>query len=123
MLEKCPVCKNELMITRLYCDQCGTTMSGQFGSPTSRFSNLNSEQLKFLETFIRCEGKFNRMEEELNVSYPTIKNRFSELLSALGYDNNLAEEKRKDKRDKITILRKLDQGEITPEEAEDLLRE
>ena len=123
MLEKCPVCKNELIITRLYCDRCGTTMSGQFGSPTSRFSNLNHEQLKFLETFIRCEGKFNRMEEELKVSYPTIKNRFSDLLSALGYDNDLSEEKRKDKIDKITILRKLDQGEITPEEAEDLLRE
>lgn len=122
MLEECPVCENNLIITRLYCDHCGTTLSGQFGPPTSKFSNLTSEQLKFLETFIRCEGKFNRMEEELNVSYPTIKNRFSELLVALGYDSDLEGKKRQESKDKISILRKLDEGEITPEEAEEMLK-
>ncbi len=122
MLEKCPVCENNLIITRLYCDHCGTTLSGQFGSPSSKFSNLNSEQLKFLETFIRCEGKFNRMEEELNVSYPTIKNRFSDLLKALGYDSGLGEDKGQENEEKISILQKLDKGEISPEEADKLLR-
>ena len=72
-VSKCPICANHLVVTRLYCDHCGTTISGQFGAPSSVFNRLSDEQTNFLLTFIRCEGKFNRMEEELGISYPTLK--------------------------------------------------
>ena len=122
-IEKCPLCANDLVVTKLYCNHCGTTLSGQFGAPSSIFGKLSEEQTDFLLTFIRCEGKFNRMEEELGISYPTLKNRFNDILAAMGYDeaqsqaaNQLTTEER------MMILKKLDQGELKPEEAELLLR-
>ncbi|HUV15971.1 MAG TPA: DUF2089 domain-containing protein [Pelolinea sp.] len=122
-IEKCPLCANDLVVTKLYCNHCGTILSGQFGAPSSIFGKLSEEQTDFLLTFIRCEGKFNRMEEELGISYPTLKNRFNDILAAMGYDeaqsqaaNQLTTEER------MMILKKLDQGELKPEEAELLLR-
>jgi hypothetical protein len=122
-IEKCPICANDLVVTKLYCDHCGTTLSGQFGSPSSAFSKLTDEQTSFLLTFIRCEGKFNRMEEELGISYPTLKNRFNDILAAMGFEDesaDLPEGLSADER--MNILRKLDSGELKPEEAEVLLR-
>jgi len=58
-LTRCPVCEGELVITRLNCPSCDTTLEGRFtGGP---FAHLSTEQLDFVETFIRCEGKITRM--------------------------------------------------------------
>lgn len=121
IIEKCPICDRDLLITRLSCDHCGTLISGQFKMTSSPFNRLNEEQMDFLLTFIRCEGKFNRMEEELCLSYPTIKNRFNEILVTMGVElekqvNPLT------KKEQMDILRKLNKGRITPEEAELQLR-
>lgn len=122
-VEKCPLCANDLMITKLYCDHCGTTLSGQFGSPSSAFGKLSEEQTAFLLTFIKCEGKFNRMEEELGISYPTLKNRFNDILAAMGYEAGQPHEtERLTTAERIEILKKLDDGKLKPEEAEVLLR-
>ena len=83
-ITRCPVCDNELLVTRLHCDVCDTTLEGRFtGGP---FSHLSTEQLNFIEVFIRCEGKINRMETELGLSYPTIRNRLHEVIRTLGYE-------------------------------------
>src|SRR5512144_756651 len=83
-LTRCPVCGNELTITRLHCQACDTTLEGHFtGGP---FAHLSTEQLNFIETFVRCEGKITRMEMELELSYPTIRNRLHEVIRALGYE-------------------------------------
>jgi hypothetical protein len=42
--------------------------------------------MQFILTFIRCEGRFNRMEEELSLSYPTLRNRMNEILRTMGYE-------------------------------------
>ena len=98
-------------------------MSGQFGSTGSRFNKLNGDQMEFLMTFIRCEGKFNRMEEELKLSYPTLRGRFNDILAAMGFEGNQSNEgPTLSKEDRIEILQKLDQGTLKPEEAELLLR-
>jgi hypothetical protein len=122
MLDKCPVCDGKIRVSRVYCEQCGTTITGQLGLPAPHFRSLNEEQIHFVLTFLRCEGKLNRMEEELNLSYPTLKNRLNEILVLLGLEEG------KDggtsglsKTDRIGILEKLNQGEISPEEAEKIL--
>lgn len=101
MLSKCPVCGGELVVTRLACPACETTIEGTFqpgvasmqGSFTPEqlkwllpFSRLSNEQLQLVLTFVRCEGRFNRMEEELKISYPTLRNRMNEALRAMGYE-------------------------------------
>ena len=45
-----------------------------------RSERLSPEQLAFAETFIRCEGKLNRMETEMGLSYPTLRARLNELI-------------------------------------------
>lgn len=119
---RCPLCGGEVTVTRIYCQDCDTTIEGRFtGGP---FSQLTQEQLSFVETFIRCEGKITRMEDELDLSYPTIRNRLHEVIRALGYEPGaeepipgLTDEERQ------RILEDLDKGVISAEEAMRLLQE
>ncbi len=50
------------------------------------FDRLSPEQLAFAETFIRCDGKLNKMETELGLSYPTLRTRLNELRRAMGFE-------------------------------------
>jgi len=118
-LTRCPVCDGELTITRLQCPACDTALEGRFtGGP---FAHLTSEQLNFIETFIRCEGKINRMETELGLSYPTIRNRLHEVIRALGYEPGKEEavEATAEISDEARrkVLEDLDAGRITAEAA------
>jgi hypothetical protein len=122
-LEKCPICSHELTITKVFCDQCGTTLSGEFGLIGSYFNKLTKDQMEFIMAFIRCEGKFNRLEEELHLSYPTLRNRFNDILAAMGFEANQSEHERVlSKNERIEILQKLDQGELSTEQADLMLR-
>lgn len=84
LLGKCPVCGENLTVTRLHCRNCDTTIEGHFS--LGAFELLTKEQLTFAETFIRCEGKLNRMEKEMGLSYPTLRSRLNELLWAMGFE-------------------------------------
>jgi hypothetical protein len=118
-LSKCPVCDGELTVTRLHCDTCDTTVEGRFANGI--FAGLTPEQLDFAETFIRVEGKMNRMTDEMGVSYPTLRNRLHEVIRALGYEpgredvNEIPDEKRR------SVLEELDSGKISADEAMRLL--
>lgn len=119
-LTRCPVCQNELIITRLHCDACDTSIEGRFVGGS--FGNLAKEQLDFIEVFVRCEGKLNRMADEMRISYPTLRNRLHEIIRAMGYEpgkdegNDISEERRHQ------ILEDLEHGKISPGDATRLLR-
>lgn len=84
VIGRCPVCGDTLTVARLHCRSCDTSLEGQFS--LGRFYRLSPEQLAFIETFIRCEGRLNRVQEELAISYPTARGRLIEVIRALGYD-------------------------------------
>ena len=114
---RCPLCGGELAVTKIHCRECDTTMEGRFiGGP---FSQLSQEQLLFVETFVRCEGKITRMETEIGLSYPTIRNRLHEVIRALGYEPGGEEAPQTGLSDEARqkILEQLDQGLISAEEA------
>ena len=116
---KCPVCGDTLAVTRLHCRGCDSTLEGQFS--LGRFYQLSPEQLAFVETFIRCEGKLTRLQDELGMSYPTARARLTDLIRALGYEvreepEPVSSEERK------AILERLAGGEIQPEDAVELLK-
>lgn len=122
LLEKCPICKSDLAITRLYCAHCDTTIEGHFHPGANPFASLNEEQMQFLLTFIRCEGRFNRMEEEMSLSYPTLRNRFNDILKTLGYEPGREETPVKlTADDRMRILDDLSQGKLSAEEAQQRL--
>jgi hypothetical protein len=115
VLTQCPVCKDELAITRLHCNTCSTSIEGHFY--TSHFANLSPEHMEFIEVFVRCEGKIKRVEEELSLSYPTIRNRLHEVIRAMGYEPGKDEVFDMDEEKRRSILAELDAGRISAEDA------
>ena len=117
---RCPICQSELSVVRLHCQTCDTSIEGQFVS--GQFANLTPEQMEFVFTFVRCEGKINRMEQELSLSYPTIRNRLHEVIRALGFEPGKDEPAEIPQERRNIILEDLSAGKITAEEATRLLR-
>jgi hypothetical protein len=116
---KCPVCGDTLAVTRLHCRSCDSTLEGQFS--LGRFYQLSPEQLAFVETFIRCEGKLTRVQDELAMSYPTARARLTDLIRALGYEVR-EEPEPVSSGERKAILERLAGGEIQPEDAVELLK-
>ena len=112
---QCPICGGEVVVTRINCQNCNTSIEGRFSSRS--FSQLTPKQMDFVETFVRLEGKITRMEKELNLSYPTIRKLLHDVIRALGYEpggdeiSELPDEKREQ------ILNDLESGKISYEEA------
>ena len=119
-LTRCPVCQNELAVTRLQCSTCDTVVEGRFSS--GHFANLSAEQLNFIVTFVRVEGKLNRMETELGRSYPTIRNRLHEVIRAMGYEPGKEESPDVTEEKRRGVLEELDAGKISAEDAMRILR-
>lgn len=121
---QCPVCGDELRVTRLHCDGCGTALEGVFA--LGRWLRLSREQLAFAETFIKCRGKIKDVEDELGISYPTVVARLNELIAAMGYDvQPEAADERSVERSarRQQILDELATGELTAAVAAQRLRE
>jgi hypothetical protein len=119
LIGQCPICHDDLVVTRLHCRNCDTTLEGFF--ELGRLSQLTPEQLSFIETFIRCEGKITRVEDELGISYPTVRGRLHDVIRALGYEVGdeeplPGEDKRRE------ILQELSEGRLSSDEAIRILR-
>jgi hypothetical protein len=118
VIGKCPVCGDDLTVTRLHCRNCDSALEGHFN--LGRFYQLSPEQLRFVETFIKCEGKITRVEDELGLSYPAVRSRLNDVIRALGYEvpaeAAVSTERRR------AILEQIQGGEITAEEAVELLK-
>ncbi len=116
---KCPVCGEELTVTRLECRTCGTDIGGQF--TIGRLARLDSEQMQFVETFIKTRGNAYKVGEELELPYSTVRARLTEVIRAMGYEPGaepkdeapiaVSPEKRK------SILDELARGKISAEDA------
>lgn len=117
---QCSYCSGELVITEFTCEDCRTVTSGQF--VTGTFSQLTQEQLAFVEIFIRYEGKLSRMEGELGLSYPTIRNRLHDVIRSLGFEPGSDSTPTLSDDDRRRILEELDAGSISYDDAMQKLR-
>ncbi len=116
VLHDCPVCHKPLHITKLHCPACGTSIEGDFQA--ERLLALTPEQRGFVLSFLRNRGNIREMEKELGISYPTVRARLDQILAALGLESNPSKEKPARKE----VLEMLAQGEITQEQALDMLK-
>jgi hypothetical protein len=120
-LHKCPVCGEDLTVTRYHCEACDTTIEGRFEN--SAFPGLTAEQIEFVKVFVRCEGRINRIElEQKWGSYPTIRNRLREVIRAMGYEPGKDESPDVTDDTRRTVLEQLDRGTISAEDAMRRLR-
>lgn len=115
---KCPICGSDTEVTRVSCDNCDTVIEGHF--QLCRFCKLTTEQKAFVDVFIKCRGNIKEVEKELGVSYPTVKNRLEDVASALGHKVEPEAAVTGKKKD---VLDKLNNGEISVEEALGLLKD
>jgi hypothetical protein len=122
-----------MAITRLHCERCTSTLEGHFQLSSSaapgeatqevserrfgRLARLDSEQLEFVEAFLRCRGVIKNVEDMLGISYPTVKARLNNVLTAMGFT---ADDEQSDpawRRTRHEILADLSAGRITTDEA------
>ena len=112
LVSRCPFCEGKLEISRLGCVQCDTSIETTL--PIPAFFRLPPDLQEFVMIFLRCQGKIRDVEKELGISYPTVIKRLDLVNVLLG--NQAAPSGRKD------ILEQLERGEITVQEATQLLK-
>lgn len=123
-LNLCPICGTSLTITELHCRGCDTTIKGQF--QLGRLSQLSNEQLQFVEVFLQCEGKIKAMEAKLGISYPTVRARLRDVVTAMGFEPEAESVEEPEPLINDTVRRRilddLAAGRITSDEALAVLR-
>lgn len=111
---RCPLTGGEIVVTRIYCPDADVSIEGRFAVVEPPFARLTPEQVRFVEVFVRNEGKLNRLEDELGLSYPTIRSRLHDVIRTLGYEPGKEEAPMVDRKQ---VLAELDAGLISFEEA------
>jgi hypothetical protein len=82
ILKNCPVCGEELTISKLKCISCDMEYSGNF--QTSLISGLNDTETEFILLFLKNEGNISKMQNEIGRTYASIKAILSEINLKLG---------------------------------------
>lgn len=113
----CPICNSQFKVSKLSCNNCHTSLEGSF--ELSKFDYLTVDQKYFAEIFIKNRGNIKEIEKELGISYPTVRKNLDSIILALGY--NLTNEEEEESNSKKEILDKLNKGEISADEAVELL--
>lgn len=108
---RCPVCGEELRLTRLSCRACGTELSGDF--PSCEFCSLRGEERELLKLFLASRGNMKALERGLGVSYPAARSRLDAVLVKLGLDRGVPPPPD----GPLELLRALARGEVSVEEA------
>ena len=87
----------------------GITIDGNFELPP--LARLTLEDQIFVSAFIKCGGSIKSMEKFFGISYPTVKNRLSNIAGKLEFVEIDPPASGNE------VLQQLDDGEITVEEA------
>lgn len=106
----CPACESDLHLTGLTCDECGTSIQGEFAR--CEFCNLSADQRELLRVFLASRGNAKELERHLGVSYPTARARLDELLSIMGIEPTPTP-----KTSRRDVLDAVGRGDLSTEEA------
>ena len=112
IVSRCPFCGGRLAISSMAC--CGCDKQIETRLPVPPFFLLPPDLQEFVMVFLRCQGKIRDVEKELGISYPTVCKRLNLVNVLLG--NNKAPQGR------TLTLEQLERGEITVQEAMQLLK-
>ena len=92
----------------------GLQIEGEFELPP--LAKLTMEDQVFVAAFVKSHGSIKEMEKLFGISYPTVKSRLNKLAEKFGFIQI------EEKESKSEILAKIERGEISPEEAVELLK-
>jgi len=74
----CPACGSVLVVERLVCPSCRTSIEGGFSLPV--LVRLLPEEHDLLMSLLQSSGSLKEMARRYGVSYPTIRNRLDALI-------------------------------------------
>ena len=110
----CARCGRPMEIVRYRCEDCDLAVEGRFSLPP--LARLGMEEQAFVTAFVREHGNIKKMERLFGVSYPTVKNRLNAITRRLDAALRGPE-------DPAEVLARLARGEITVEQALEMLPE
>ncbi len=105
------MCGEQLHLTRLSCQGCGTELSGDFES--CEFCSLSKSDRELLKLFLGSRGNLKAMERQLGVSYPTVRARVDSVLVRLGVDSREPQPE-----SRLGVLQALARGEVDLDQAQ-----
>ncbi len=114
-MTRCPICEESLHIAALSCPACKMEYGRKFYFP--RLARLTAEERKLAEALILHGGSLKEMAAALDISYPTLKKRLSELSASL---------ETKQKEDEVSIeqiFSEIEAGKINAKEGIRMIRE
>jgi hypothetical protein len=125
---KCHFCGGDTVITEIKCKNCNTLIKGEFD--VCYLCKLSKESKEFIKVFVECDGNIKNVEKVLGISYPTVKSRLAfvqEELRNLGASSNSYSQYNEDistqNPKRKSILKNLEKGNLTVEEALKLLND
>ncbi len=84
-IDKCPACGADMYLSTLKCSKCGIEIKGDFEMPNGNSSfNLSQDEFDFLKVFLKHEGNFTKVQEELNIGYFAVKSKIKDINVKLG---------------------------------------
>ena len=104
-----------LAVERVRLTDTGTAIEGAWDLP--QLARLSAEDQIFVTAFVRSHGSIKEMEQVFGVSYPTIKSRLNRIAGQLEFVETNPSPSRAE------VLERLNQGEITADEAIRALQE
>lgn len=119
VMGKCPVCNDDLVVSKLTCKSCNSTIEGNFS--LCSFCKLSEEQKDFINLFVKSKGNIKEIEKEMGISYPTVRGKLENIIETLNMidaDDKVDKKKKVNKRE---VLHSLSAGKISTEEAIKLL--
>ena len=116
----CPSCAGDIRISRYHCPSCDLAVEGSF--ERNRFSRLSPQGQDFLVLFVKNRGNLREIERELDISYPTVRNRLNRVIAELGLSDEHRWTAEEIAAERKTVVADLHEGKVSPSEAEDLLR-
>ena len=105
----CRNCGGELGIEKLVCRNCDLAIEGRIELP--RLARLTAEDREFIELFVLSAGSLKEVGKVLKLSYPTVRARLDRVIA------NLQELDRSRQAVRLEIIRRLERGELTAEQA------
>ena len=109
-----PVNGDELIVTRLEGQRSGIVIEGRFS--LDWMGRLTPQQLTFVGLLVKHRGNIQRLAAELNVAYNTARNHLDEIVAVLEYPPEYESAS-----ERSNVLEQLSKGEISFEDALDLL--
>ena len=104
-------------ITRVQIPETDISIEGEFKLPP--LARLSTEDQLFAAVFLKTHGSIKQMEKFFGISYPTVKNRLNKIAAQLDMVNIdvVIEESGRDKEERMDLLDKLGNGEISLDDA------